>query len=521
MPRITRRQFAQRALGTTSLLLFGVAQRAAPQGASRLTVAMGDEPNTFDIPFYSTSPLSHSAVGLVEEGLAYIDERGALKPLLAESWGVSGDGLVWTFRLRRGVRFHDGTPFNAEAAKFTFDRMLAETDPITGKKALNAFIFSGVTGIRAVDTYTLQIATKAKYAPMVRNIAYGGGVGIASPTAVKKLGTSYGLHPVGTGPYRLTEWAKGERIVLGRNGEYWGGGGGVDTITFRIIPDASARTLGLMSGDYDVIGDVPPEQVAQLRRARALGVIAQPINRMIWLIPNVRNSSPLSKPPVRRAVNLAINRETLVKDALYGFARPADTVLSPLTPGYAAVGRYPYNPADAKKLLAQAGYPNGFTVKLVYAPYVPQSQLVSETVQGYLQQIGVRVELTHLEQATYWAAMRDASDKYDLWLFAWGPGNADADTLLTSTFSSTSIPVYNVGASSNPVLDRLIAQQRSTLDPRARARIIGQVLEQIYNQDLAIPLFNQEALIGLKLSIKGMWVSPNGTLGLERVTVGS
>jgi peptide/nickel transport system substrate-binding protein len=518
---MTRRHLVQQGLGAASLLLLGLAERAGAQGASSLTIAMGDEPNTFDIPFYSTSPLSHSAVGLVEEGLAYIDEHGALKPLLAEAWNVSGDGRTWTFRLKRGVQFHDGTPFNAEAVKFTFDRILADKDPITDKKALNAFVFTGVTEIRATDDYTLQMTTKDKFAPLVRNVAYGGGVGIESPAAVKKMGTGYGLHPVGTGPYRLTQLTKGERIVLQRNSGYWGGGTGVDTITFRIIPDASARTLGLMSGDYDVIGDVPPEQVPQLRRARGTGVIAQPVNRMIWLIPDVRDASPLSKPPVRRAVNLAINRETMVKDALFGFAKPAYTILSPLTPGYASVGQYPYNPSDAKRMLAQAGYPNGFAIKLVYAPYVPQSQAVSEAVQGYLQEIGVRVELTHLEQATYWSSMRDASDKYGLWLFAWGPGNADADTLLSSTFSSTSIPVYNVGAYSNADLDKLIAQQRSTLDPNERGRIIGQILKYIYEQDLAIPLFNQEALIGIKLGVKGMWISPNGTLGLDRVTVGS
>src|SRR6516165_9019798 len=134
MSRITRRRFVQSGLGGAGLLLLGAAERAAAQGASRLVVAMGDEPNTFDIPFYSTSPLSHSVVGLVEEGLAYIDEHGALKPLLAEGWSVSDDGRTWTFRLRRGVQFHDGTPFNAEAVKFTFDRILADKDPITDKK---------------------------------------------------------------------------------------------------------------------------------------------------------------------------------------------------------------------------------------------------------------------------------------------------------------------------------------------------------------------------------------------------
>jgi ABC-type transport system substrate-binding protein len=183
--------------------------------------------------------------------------------------------------------------------------------------------------------------------------------------------------------------------------------------------------------------------------------------------------------------------------------------------------QFAFNPSEAKQLLAGAGYPNGITVKLVYAPYVPQSQPVSEAVQGYLQEVGVRIELVKLEQATFWATMRDDSDKYGLWLFEWGPGNADADTLLASTFSSKSIPIYNAGAYVNPDLDRLIAQQRKTLSPAERSRVIGQILKVTYDQDLAVPLFNQEALVGLKLNVKGMWISPNGTLGLERVTVGS
>jgi peptide/nickel transport system substrate-binding protein len=511
----------QSGLGGAGLLLLGAAERAAAQGASRLVVAMGDEPNTFDIPFYSTSPLSHSVVGLVEEGLAYIDANGALKPLLAESWGVDPDGRVWTFRLRRNVRFQDGTPFNADAVKFTFDRLIADKDPVTGRKALNAFIFNGVTDISAADDYTLRITTKDKFAPFVRNVAYGGGVGIASPTAVKKLGADYGLHPVGTGPYQLTQWTKGNQIVLERNAQYWQGGTGVGTITVRIVTDASARTLGLMSGDYDLVGDVPPEQVQQVRQTRGLGVVAQPINRMIWMIPDVRSDSPLSRPDVRRAINLAINRNALVKDALFGFAKPGYTILSPLTPGYAPVGSYAYNVAEAKRLLAQAGYPNGFTTKLVSAPYIPQSDSVTQAVQGYLQEINVQVQLTRLEQATYWASMRDNPTQFGLWMFAWGPGNADADTLLASTFSSSSIPVYNVGAYSNPELDKLIAAQRAALDPTERSRIIGQILKIIYDQNLAVPLFNQDVLVGLKLSVKGVWVSPNGTLGLERITVGS
>jgi peptide/nickel transport system substrate-binding protein len=174
---------------------------------------------------------------------------------------------------------------------------------------------------------------------------------------------------------------------------------------------------------------------------------------------------------------------------------------------------------EAKRLLAQAGYANGFTTKLVSAPYIPQSDSVTQAVQGYLQEIGVQVQLTRLEQATYWASMRDSPTQYGLWVFAWGPGNADADTLLASTFSSHSIPVYNVGAYSNPTLDQMIAAQRAALDPTERSRIIGQILKLIYDENVAVPLFNQEVLVGLKLSVKGVWVSPNGTLGLERTTI--
>jgi ABC-type transport system substrate-binding protein len=519
LTKATRRDLIRHGIGAAGLLV--AARTAFAQSSSRLSVAFDQEPNTFDIPHFSTSHQAASVVRLVEEGLAEVDARGRLRPLLAERWEVSQDGRTWTFHLRRGVRFHDGTPFNADAVRFTVDRILADVDPIVGKKSINQFVLKGISATNIVDDYTIQFVTQEPFAPFVSNFAYGGGIGIASPTAVRKAGPAYGLRPVGTGAYRLTEWVKGDRIVFTRNADHWAGGNGAQTMTIHVVPDDAARALGLRSGDYDIIGDVAPAQAQQLRNTRGIGVTVTPTNRVFWVIPNVRSTSPTGRPEVRQALNLAIDRDAIVKDIMLGFGQRADTILAPLTPGYSSVGRYEYNPAKAKQLLAAAGYANGFAMKLVHSPWVPQNQALSEAVQGYLQEVGIQTTLTQLEPGAYWTAMGKAPDDYGLWLFDWGPGNCDADTLLTSTFGSKSIPVYNVGAYSNSALDTLIAQQRGEIDATERNRTIAEILRVIYRDNVAIPLFVQQALTGVKLNAKGLWISPSATLGLENIRTGA
>jgi ABC-type transport system substrate-binding protein len=309
---------------------------------------------------------------------------------------MSRDNLTWTFRLRKGIKFHDNTPFNAEAVKFNFERIL---NPETGSPSRTAF--TPIKKITVIDEYTVAFSTDKPNAPLLENLVQNW-ASISSPEAMKKWGKDYGQHPVGTGPYKLKEWTLGERCVIERYEGYFGKRPNPDVIIYRPVPEEGARVVELESGNADIVADIPPEAAELLKKNPGV---------KMWVIPSTFQidfelncaRAPFNDVRVRKAVNYAVDRKAIVEKILGGYGTVPDGMFTSGTQGYAKLTPYPYDPVKAKQLLAEA-YPAGYKEKVVLwstsGRYI-KDKLVSEAVQGYLNQIGLQIEFRAWEWSSY------------------------------------------------------------------------------------------------------------------------
>ena len=298
------------------------------------------------------------------------DDSTDVVPGLAESWQVSPDGLAWTFKLRRGIRFHDGTPLDAAAVKFTFDRVIDPNHPHakSGKWTFVTGYLSSVKSVEVVDPLTVRLQLKYPTASLLALLALPN-CAILSPTAFAKAPEPFNSQPVGSGRYRFESWERGSRLVLRRNDDYWGAKGKPQTLVYRGIPEANARVTELLTGGVDLILPIPPDFVARLESNRQV-TVHKKTGLTIWYVGFNVEKKPFTDKRVRQALNHAVNRDAIVRDILKGTGIPAVGPLLPGTWGFEPnVHKYAYDVAAAKKLLADAGYPNGFEVEF----WVPES----------------------------------------------------------------------------------------------------------------------------------------------------
>ncbi|MDN5936516.1 MAG: ABC transporter substrate-binding protein, partial [Nitrosospira sp.] len=333
----------------------GVAQAQIPPGV--LVVGQIAEPKSLD-PQVATAVNDFRILMNIYDGLVrYQDGTLKVEPALAKSWEISDDGKTYTFHLHEGVTFHDGTPFNAQAVKFTFERMLDENHPYhdIGPFPLS-FFFAPVERVEVVDDDTVRFHLKAPYAPFLANLAYPTGL-IVSPTAVKKWGKAFGHHPVGTGPFKFVEWESNRKVVVERYEDHWAGAPKLKAVVFHPVTNGNARVTALLSGNLDVIVEVPPDSVGIFRKDDRFRIYQQASPHVWFLILNLREG-PFQDKRVRQAVNYAINKKALVNSLLQGTATVAD---SPIAPAFAwayneSLDPYPYNPEKARQLIEETGY---------------------------------------------------------------------------------------------------------------------------------------------------------------------
>ncbi|MFQ6042267.1 MAG: ABC transporter substrate-binding protein, partial [Candidatus Poribacteria bacterium] len=292
----------------------------------------------------------------------YKQDSAEIEPALAESWETSEDGLVWTFHLRRGVKFHDGTDFNADAVLFSYDRQRDENHPFhnVGKTwvywndlGMNDIIES----IEAVDEFTVRITLKRPYAPFINVMAIPP-FDIVSPTAVKKWREEFTSHPVGTGPFKFVSWARNDRIVLEANENYWGGKPGVQRLIFRTIPESSVRLLELQKGNIHIMEFPNPDELEIIRNDKNLKLLEVAGVNIGYVAMNF-NRKPFDNRKVRLAVNHAINKQSIVDNLYMGLGIVAKNPIPPTVWGYDnSIEDFAYNPELARQLLKEAGYPD-------------------------------------------------------------------------------------------------------------------------------------------------------------------
>ncbi len=472
------------ALTIVSLALASPSVAQTPPGV--LIVGQIAEPKSLD-PAADTAVNDFRILVNIYDGLVRY-KSGTLQPepSLAKSWTISKDGKTYTFKLREGVKFHDGTPFNAEAVKFNFDRMLDKKNPYhdTGPFPL-AFFFSDVDKVKAVDDHTVEFDLKKPYAPFLSNLAYPTGL-IVSPAAVKKYGKDYGRHPVGTGAYEFKQWDSNSKVVVVKNPDYWDGAPKLDAVVFRPITDANTRVAEMLSGGIDVMVEVPPDSLKQFENNDQFKVHEQAGPHVWFLILNTK-SGPFANKKIRQAVNYAINKKAIVDDVLQGTA----TVAAGPTPKAFAWAHddslkpYPYDPDKAKKLLKEAGY-DGKPVTF----YVTQGGsgmldpvAMGTAIQADLEAVGMKVDIKSFEWNTFLGKVNPGLEgKADMAEMAWMTN--DPDTLPYLTLRSAAMPGkggFNSGYYSNPKVDSLLEKARETTDEAERAKLYKQMQEIVHD----------------------------------------
>jgi peptide/nickel transport system substrate-binding protein len=462
------------------------------------------------------------------DGLVRYDEESLnVEPALATAWTVSDDGLVYTFTLREGVTFHDGSTFDAEAVVFNFERMLDEDHPYhgTGPFPLAGQFYGNLDTIEATGDYEVVMTLSSPFAPFLSNLAYPSGL-IISPAAVMEHGQDVGRNPSGTGPYRFVEWRSNERVTLERNADYWDGPPPVSGVVFRPIVEATTRVNELLTGGVDLIVEVPPDELAGLRSDAGYTVYEQAGPHVWFLILNLLEP-PFDDVRVRQAANHAINRVSLVDDVLQGTATVAN---SPTPPAFGSahnpdIAGYDYDPERARQLLAEAGYPDGVDVTF-YVTEGGSGMLdpvpMGEAIQADLRAVGINASVQTFEWNSFLGEVNPGLEgKANMAQMAWM--TADPDTLPFLTLRTNAWPDaggFNSGYYSNPEVDRLLEAAQVETDPAERDRLYRAMQEIVVEDAPWVFVANWKQNAASTSALSGFDVHPSFLLRLNRAALG-
>jgi peptide/nickel transport system substrate-binding protein len=464
----------------------------------------------------------------VLENLVAVEPGGTeLVPGLATEWSSNEDGTVWTFTLREGVTFQDGTPFNAEAVKFNIDRWndpnfeFGFRDEGVQYEAWG-YVFGGflgdeaaiVTEANAVDEYTLELvlANPMGFLPAALSSSY---FGIHSPAAIQEAGADYGtpaVGAVGTGPFQFSEWVDGSQVSLTRSEDYWGEPAGVEQLVFRGIEDPTARLAELQAGSIDIAVNLSPDDAETIAGDANLETVTAEQNLNIGYIGLHQDNSPFESVEVRRAVAHAIDWNELVSAFFGEGAQVASQFIPPGLIGYSEdLEPYAYDPEMAQQLLSEAGSEGGFSTQFWYMPvsrpYFPSAEPVASAAASYLADIGIEAEL----QTEDWGTYLDDNNtgKFPIYMLGWSADYADPDNFVYTFFGGEE-GIRNFGWDNAEVRD-LLDQARQEPDEAARAELYGQINQIIYDEVPAIPVVHNPVLNAVRTGVEGFLPSPLGS----------
>ncbi len=455
------------------LVVFAVPGVAAAAGTFR--IAVGVDPDTVD-PVQQTTTTVANMVDYVVETLTFLDPEGKTRPLLAESWTVAPDGTQYTFKLRKGVTFHDGTPFDASAVKWNLDRI---KDPAVRNP------FRAIYPIKdamAVDATTVRVTLTRPSAPFISALTWTPS-GMISPASAEKQGNDYKniVYPVGTGPYVFKERKKGESLTVALYEKYWGKKPHYDAVVFRIIPEAATRESLLLAGQVDLIILPPVADLPALQRNPAVKVLLAPSDRTIFV---AANTTKFADPRVRQALNHAVDKNAIVQNVIFGAADAMDAPMAPSLFGYCKVGAYEFNPAKAKQLLAEAGVKPGTRVSFIHPTgrYV-QDKEVAQAIAGFLRDVGLEPELQTMDWPSYIRTITTPADKNttELHFLGWAPAYLDAAQAMLQ-FLSTQAPPNGLETSfyKDGRVDELVTAAERELHPDKRRELYCEAAKKIW-----------------------------------------
>lgn len=463
---------------------------------------------------------------LVDEDLSIPSAQATVPPLrpgLAESWDISPDGREYTFHIRRGVTFHDGTPLDAEAVEYNIRRMWDKTSPQYSARAAGQtnFVWKFTESVRTVDDHTLKIRLTQPFSEFLRMLVQGGNgsTAIISPTALKTYGDDIADHPVGTGPFKFKERIRGERIDLVRNDDYWGTVPAIDGVVFRPLPDPSARTAALRSGDVDMIAVPNPDSIDNLV---AEGYqLSEGIPPHTWYLSFNMTDRHMSIPEVREAVNLAMDREGMARDLLRGSVTPAYGVQALSAGGYVERrDAYERNLDKARRLLASVGLGGGFQTTLITSTdgsgQIMPAQM-AEFIQQNLAEIGIDLRIQTQEWISYlgvWA--RGMQDGVGMAQMSWGMTSPYWLYIVTSSeLQAPNGP--NVGYYQNPLLDKAMHNAITALDRNEADRWWREANNIVSDDSALVPIVNDKAPYILAPYVSGFVSASEEWYDLTRV----
>lgn len=463
-----------------------VAGFAAQAAGTDITVAMQLEPPHLDPTSAAAGAIDSVLYSNVFEGLTRFMGDGSVVAGLAASWEISADGSVYTFKLRDGVTFHDGTSMDATDVKFSLDRARAE-ESTNAQKAL----FAGITSVKVIDPLTVKVTLDKPNGNFLFNMAWGDAV-IVAPESIEGIKQT----PIGTGAFKFVNWVQGDKIELARNEAYWGTAPALETATFKFISDPTAAFAAVMAEDVDVFTGFPaPENLPQFEADPRFQVLVGSTEGETILSTN-NKMPPFDNPKVREAMSHAIDRQAIVDGAMFGYGTPIGTHFAPHNPAYVDLkSGSNYDPAKAKALLAEAGFADGFETTL-HLPPPSYARRGGEIIAAQLAEVGIKAEITNVE----WAQ----------WLETVFRGKNFGLTIVSHT-EPMDINIYAnpdyYFQYDNPAFQELMTTLNATTDPASRTQILGDAQRMISGDYVNGYLFQLAALSVAKVGVQGLWTN--------------
>ncbi|HEU4847551.1 MAG TPA: ABC transporter substrate-binding protein [Rubrobacteraceae bacterium] len=491
--------------------LVGCGGGGAPQSntpPNTLYVALEAEPPELD-PNLSSAYVDRQVMASLYDKLVDIDENGEIVPMLAKSYDVSDDGKVYTFHLRDGIKFHDGTEFNAEAVKYNLDRY-QEEDSVRSTEV------EPIESVEAVDEYTVRVTLSEPFAPFLAVLTDRAGI-MASPKAIEENNGRISKDPVGTGPFKFVERVRGDHITVEKNPDYWREGlPKIDKIEYRGIEDENVQYQNLQSGELDIIDSIPLVEFKELQESGDYNVSIEPGLGYQGVFLNV-TQPPFDNKQLRQAVYRLVDRDAIVKAVLRGVGGEAgNSPFSEQSWAYSEKSDSYPEPSveEAKKLLEEAGKPDGFSFTLKTDPS-PINQQIGQVIQNNLKPAGIDVKL---EQEEFGTLLDDSTNGNFQALFLGWSGRIDPD-LNIYDFTVTNGD-FNDSGYSNPEVDKLLNEARTTSDRARRKELYGQVMEILHEDVPYVYLFhnNQTTDFAMQPTVQGFEPYPDGILRLAGVS---
>ena len=489
-------------------------------------------------PAYETDGNSFMICDNVYEQLvAYKDESTDIEPGLAKSWEISDDGKTYTFNLREGVTFHDGTPFNANAVVFSIGRMMKDRNlnffgegfevPAQDRPPeywVSMEMDDTIGSIEATGEFTVVFNLKRVEAPFIANMGMDF-ASIISPTAFLKDPKGYVRNPVGTGPFKFVKWVADDNITLEKYADYWDKSGGpyLDKVVFRAIPENSVRFLELKTGNIDICQFPNPADIELAKKDPNLKLVSQPGMNVGYLGFNF--TKPLwQNIHLRRAVAHAINRQAIVDNIYQGMGQLAKNGIPPTMWGYNNdVPGYSYDPEVAKEELALAGYPEGeglSEIKLwsmpVPRPYNPEGLKVGIAMIGDLAKVGILANVTSYDWGTYLKRQREQPDDMDLFQLGWTGDNGDPDNFLAVLFDGLASPAIRTQWK-NERYHELMLQGKTTIDQAKRAEIYKEAQQLMFDDVAVIPVAHSTVIWPMRNNVMNFKLHPTASVRMKNV----